>query len=440
MKKNKKLLLNIGLGVCVVLFLISAFKVFSERTPLQGVNAYHLKGPVKVEETKAGWRLTVGGSPFFVRGVCYQYTPIGKSGDYDLFSDSAKPWITDGALMKKMGVNAVRFYEPGKSKEHTKTVIRDLFRKFGIKTAMGHYLGFWEWPEPNYADTRFRDRIKNEVIEMVKTYKDEDGILFWILGNENNYSFDRGIRDWSTPEIDSLPSRLAQREAKAKIYYGFVNDIAKAIKEIDPDHPVVMGNGELVSIYIAKELCLDVDILGGIIYQGKTFGTYFKRLERNFGKPNVFIEFGADRYDSFKEEETQDWQAFFIKMQWIEIDDNREGAGGVGNSLGGFVFEWSDEWWKHNPEYEPAWKIHDKSGNWSNTAYYFDAKAINNMNEELWGIVGLAGNRRVPKKAYYVLRSLWTGGRSGYSFLYAVAAIILLILSIVLVVARKKVK
>ncbi len=56
-------------------------------------------------------------------------------------------------------------------------------------------------------------------------------------------------------------------------------------------------------------------------------------------------------------------------------------------------------------------------GSWSN-ASYFDGKAQNNMNEEWWGIVGQnpSNNKngyyeRLPKKAYEVLKDLWTRKR-----------------------------
>jgi len=409
--------------VCAVLLLAGAVGYLTGLFPRLASYIHSLlnppaKGPVRVKQTPNGWILTVGGRPLFVKGVCYNYVEVGKDKEYDTFADKKSPWITDGALMQQMGVNAVRLYRPGRNAGETRQVIRDLFQKYGIKTAMGHYLGFWEWPPASYGEPLFRDRMKVEVLQMVQDFKDEDGILFWILGNENNYSFDRGVMPWSTPETESLPP-LEARRAKAKIYYSFVNELAREIKKIDPNHPVVMGNGELASIDVAKEYATDIDILGGIVYQGKTFGTYFDRLKRLYGKPNVFIEFGADRYDAVWSQESEDWQAFFLKLQWLEIWKNRAGApsaGGAGNSLGGFVFEWCDEWWKHNSDYAPGWRVHDTGANWANTAYYFDAKAGNNMNEEWWGVVGLDSKvmkggleKRVPKKGYYVLRELWTG-------------------------------
>jgi len=86
------------------------------------------------------------------------------------------------------------------------------------------------------------------------------------------------------------------------------------------------------------------------------------------------------------------------------------------------IFEWTDEWWKHN-QYDPqSWKVHDTGSNWSNGSYYFDIKAEDNknMNEEWFGIVALSDqpenvtpasaqtlDKRKPRKAYYVVREFW---------------------------------
>ena len=444
-KKRKSRIIDVALLVSLILFIASLFASFPYLQDI-AADAVPRKGPVTVERTKdGGWQLLAGGKPYFVRGVCYQYVPVGEDQTYDLFQDRRKPWMLDGKMMKSIRTNTVRFYRPGGDAAATRQVIRDLYKHFGIRTALGHYLGFWDWPPPNYADPEFRQKVMREVLDMVEEYKNEPGILFWILGNENNYSFDRGIRDWSTPEIDAIGVPLKMREAKARIYYRFMNDLAKAVKAADPNHPVVMGNGELVSIYIAKEECPDIDILGGIVYQGKSFGTYFERLKRNFGKPNVFIEFGADSFDAVWQQESQDWQAFFIKLQWNEIVKNRAGGDGVGNSLGGFVFEWNDEWWKHNSGYVPGWRVHDTEASWANTAYYFDAKAGNNINEEWWGVTSLdqkhsknGMERRLPKKAFYLLRSLWRSPHDDRR-IYTVPAIVFLLVSILLAILRARV-
>jgi beta-glucuronidase len=110
-------------------------------------------------------------------------------------------------------------------------------------------------------------------------------------------------------------------------------------------------------------------------------------------------------------------QAQFIKLQWLDIERNADTRRGVGNSIGGTLFEWSDEWWKSNETLAHTWSVQDPVAHWSSGAFYsdFDVPGHMNMNEEWWGVVRLeskAGsggpNQRVPKEVYAVLKSLWT--------------------------------
>ena len=86
--------------------------------------------------------------------------------------------------------------------------------------------------------------------------------------------------------------------------------------------------------------------------------------------------------------------------------------GEEGNSIGGFVFEWRDEWWKYL-QIENL-DVQDNNASWSNQAYMFDwAEGKNNMNEEWFGITAL-GTRNSdgvytarPRMAYDVLSEIW---------------------------------
>jgi len=362
------------------------------------------------------YRLIVNGQPYVVRGVCYSPIPVGKNHEYDWWSDPNKPWRADGALMKKMGVNTVRIYEAGKDPEKVRQVIRDFYERYGIRVILGSWLGFWEYPCPLYGDDAFREKVQREVLEMVALYKDEPGVLFWVLGNENNYSCLGRVNPWSTPEIDKESDPRTQTNMRARIYYSFVNDIARQIHRKDPAHPVALGNGELIGLEVANEVSADIDLVACIIYRGKTFGNLFNSLRATFDRPLVLSEFGADSYDAYREKEDQNMQAFFLESQWRQIYANLADAPeGAGNCLGGAVFEWTDEWWKHH-EFDPAgWAAHDTQAGWSSGSYYFDIKAPRNMNmnEEWFGIVGLSEtmedgiNKRIPKKAYYVIREFW---------------------------------
>jgi hypothetical protein len=363
------------------------------------------------------YQLIVERKPYIVKGVCYTPIPIGQNHEYDWWSDPYKPWIVDGKLMQEMGVNTIRLYQAHDNPEEVKKVIKDLYELYGIRTILGHWLGFWEYPCPFYGDKDFQEKIKKEVLEMVNTYKDEPGILLWILGNENNYSCLGQVNPWSTDEIDKEPNPQTQKFMRAKIYYSYVNDLVRQIHEADPNHPVALGNGELVGLDAANQFCPDIDLLACIIYRGKTFGNLFNSVRATFDRPVLLSEFGADAYDAYLKKEDQNIQAFFLESQWRQIYENlANNKQGAGNCLGGTVFEWTDEWWKHDQNNPESWKVHDTESNWSNGSYYFDIQAPKNMNmnEEWFGIVALSEeqkefglDKRIPRKSYYVVRKFW---------------------------------
>jgi endo-1,4-beta-mannosidase len=362
------------------------------------------------------YRLIVDNKPYVVKGVCYNPISIGQGNDYDWWSDPGKPWLIDGKLMQQMGVNTIRLYQAHENIEEVKQVIRDLYNLYGIRTILGHWLGFWNYPCPLYGETDFREQIKKEILEMVANFKDEPGVLLWILGNENNYSCWGRVNPWSTDAIDKEPDPQKQRAMRAELYYGYVNELAREIHKIDPNHPVALGNGELLGLEYANKSAPDVDLVACIIYRGKTFGNLFRSLKMAFDKPVLLSEFGADSYDASLDKEDQNMQAFFLESQWRQIYENlADNEEGEGNCLGGTIFEWSDEWWKHNESDAQGWSVHDTESNWTNGSYYFDiqAKGGKNMNEEWFGLVALSPelenglNKRAPRKAYYVIREFW---------------------------------
>lgn len=374
---------------------------------------------IKITKSEtAGHQLLINQKPFLIRGVCYSPMPIGKDYEYNFWGDSNKPWLVDGKMFQEMGGNTLRFYRLGKNPKEVRQVFDDLHYRNGMYFLVGNYLGFWNWPPPNYSNPEFCEKIKAEVLEMVQLYKNHPGVLMWVLGNENNYSFDLNVQRWSNDEIDALPDPEAQRRAKAKIYYTFVNDLAKEIKKIDPKHPVAMGVGEVASLDLAQPVCPDIDVLAMIAYRGPGFGNLFRQIKQKFDIPVVLTEWGADSYNASTQEPDEENQAQFLKLQWQDIERNTNPRKGVGNCLGGALFEWLDEWWKGNENLPHTWSVHDTAGHWRNPSYYYDAYGVEpmNMNEEWWGLVAQSEKgkksgfcERLPKKAYWVLKELWTG-------------------------------
>ncbi len=115
---------------------------------------------------------------------------------------------------------------------------------------------------------------------MVKAYKDEKGILLWVLGNENNISFSYGphsLNLWTTDEIEALGDPYLQRQARARIYYSFVNEIAQEIHRIDPVHPIVMANKELVDINVAAGITRPLISWGVVYIEGRHLEIFSER-------------------------------------------------------------------------------------------------------------------------------------------------------------------
>ncbi|MBU3934304.1 MAG: hypothetical protein KKH11_06545 [Candidatus Omnitrophica bacterium] len=404
LRKDKLILTTLIAAFSVVLALLLLLKFGFSRPK------------VFIQKTKKGHsQLLVEGKPYLVRGVVYQPIPIGQNHQYNFWADANQPWIEDARLMRRMGANTVRFFQPAKNAEETRRVIRRLYELYGIRTILGHWMDYWK--PGDYADARYREDLTRRVIEMVNTYKDEEGVLLWILGNENNLSWHSGARvPWTSPEAEEAGDPLEKEKAKARIYYSLVNQIARQVKKIDPEHPVALGNADSYSLEVAAEAFPDIDLVAVTCYRGKTFGNLWREVKRKTGKPLLIMEFGCDSFNAESGEEDQEIQSVFLKSQWQDIERNRAGRSGEGNSLGGCIFEWNDEWWKHDEHMPASWFVHDTEGDWSSGAYYFDIGAPNNMNinEEWWGIVALSPelekgiNKRLPRKAYYKLQKMWS--------------------------------
>lgn len=384
------------------------------------LTASELYGATKIEikpTKEGGYSLFLDEVPFLIKGISYSPTPIGQGYNYKLYTDEAKPWLVDGKLMQEAGINCVRLYSAGQDLEKVKDFIRDMYENFGIYTLMSDWIGLWDHPRANYSDPEFKKKTKERILKIVEALKDEKGLLMWILGNENNYTFSGKIGFWTSPEIEKIKIPYQKQLKKAEIYYSFINEIAKEIKKIDKIHPVALGNGEASFLDVASRICEDIDVLAIILYRGKYFGNLFRNIKKIFDKPIILSEFGCDSYDAYKLEENQDAQSEFLLSQWQDLYTNITLSGNnAGNCLGGVIFEYSDEWWKHIESYEPGWNIHNTESSWSESSYFFDARAVGgfNMNEEWFGIISLSEeleggiNKRIPKKAYYTLKDYFS--------------------------------
>jgi len=372
----------------------------------------HAADVVTTFKDENGWKLQVNGEDFFIKGVVWGYTPRNENYTYNLWGETddfiRKVLDYDFGLMKEAGVNAVRSFAmiPPEwityvYKEHgIMTVVNPLMGRYGYTVG-----GKWV-PFTDYSDELTRAVLKADMLEIVNKYKDTPGVLMFAFGNESNYGL-----SWSSFEIENLPEGERNTE-KAKYLYSLFNEVMKAGKAIAPDKPFTIVNGDIQYIDLIAEYCTDMDLLGSNAYRGKGFTALWKDVDEKLDLPVVFFEFGSDAFNAITFQEDQKAQAEILKYQWQEMYNKSYGNGEEGNAIGGFVFEWRDEWWKYL-QVENL-DIQDNNASWSNQAYPFDwAEGKNNMNEEWFGIAALGTPNSDgvytarPRMAYDVLSEIW---------------------------------
>ena len=394
------------------------------------------EGNIKlVQYENKHWQLLVNDKPYIIKGISYSPCKVGLSPDagtynvtrdwmYDDYNKNGKPdgpydaWVDknrnnkqdkdelpvgDFQLMKEMGVNTIRLYHHG----YNKNLLRDLYEKYGIMVLMGDFLGMYAtgsgagWYEgTDYTNRVHCQNMLQSVKDMVMEHKDEPYVLMWVLGNENNYA--------EVGDATKVGSGCRAKE-QPEAYYKFVNEAAKLIKSLDQyQRPVAISNGDLLYLDYFAKYCPDVDVFGANVYRGPHgFGTSFWQDVKDMcDKPVLITEYGCPAYGKgFSLEEAEEFQAEYHKYNWLDIYYNTAGYG-IGNALGGVIFEWVDEWWKAGPppQFDPS--VQDK-------VPQFGAPFLDGWSYEEWfGICSQGNGKHSPfmrqlRKAYFVYKELW---------------------------------
>jgi beta-glucuronidase len=373
-----------------------------------------------VQYDNGHWQLLVNDQPYIIHGITYAPTKIGQSpdkgtlvnwmeedsngngladGPFDSWVDANRndtqdpdePAVGDFQLMKDMGANTLRIYQhPDKM---NKELLRKMYHKYGFRVIIGDFLGKYaigsgaSWSEgTDYTNPEHRKSMLESVQKMVMEHKDEPYTLMWLLGNENNY----GV--------------ACNADKNPQAYYTFVDEVAQWIKSVDPNHPVAINNGDTLYLDVFARYSPNVDIYAANVYRGDYgFGSYWEQVFEATGKPALITEYGSPAYaQHLTYEEAEQAQADYHRGNWLDIQENlADNARGVGNALGGVVFEWMDEWWKN---YEPF--FHDRKSDAIGPfpgGYYF---------EEWFGITGQGKGQHSPferqlRQSYFVYKEFW---------------------------------
>ncbi|MFG2684089.1 discoidin domain-containing protein [Streptomyces sp. NPDC048392] len=181
-------------------------------TALPATQAHAAGSVVKVTGGQGNWQLTVDGSPYTVKGLTWGPSPA-----------DADRYLPD---LESMGVNTIRTWGTDASSRP----LLDSAAAHGVRVVAGFWLQPGGGPGSGgcvdyRTDTAYKDRMLTEFPRWVQEYKDHPGVLMWNVGNESVL----GLQNcYSGDELER------QRDA----YTTFVNDVAKKIHAVDPNHPV----------------------------------------------------------------------------------------------------------------------------------------------------------------------------------------------------------
>lgn len=296
-----------------------------------------------------GDQLLVDGSPYVVRGVHYGPWRPGTGPGRSDYPERAL-LAEDMALIAGLHANTIFTFDPPRE-------LLDVAHEHGLMVLVGFWL---EWPQ--FAQPAFV-AAEDGAVRSVGELRDHPAVLGWVLGNE--------IPSWVVTQqgVDVVEARLEALHDR--------------IREVDPVHPVTHANWPTtrgLDLSFLEICAFNVYALWPPEVVGRGYGNFIKDVLQPLaaGRPLLITEFGANALEAGIE-----GQARLDRDCWQGL----RAAGAVG----GFVFEFADEWWKNysNPKLAPAW--------WDRDTALDDHLAHDEDPEEHYGLFD--GERRAKPAA-----------------------------------------
>jgi cellulose synthase/poly-beta-1,6-N-acetylglucosamine synthase-like glycosyltransferase/beta-mannanase len=312
----------------------SGFNLFSHRNHLVESDSISKEstGPKMLMTENNHHQLIVDGQPFYIKGICYNTGHDWEEGFNPL---SRKQLDIDFSLIKKMGANTIRRYEPGVYDQNILTVAKE----HGLKVMFG----FWFDPKVDYLnDVNMLKAYEKKVLKQVKKHRNDESIIAWNIGNET----------WGLLKKQHAQPYLSMVR---RSYLEFLDGLALKIKQIDPKRPVFSSeehdNERLIgAIYQYKAYAPNIDVIGVNSYYEENISQLDSIIAKVYpGKPYAITEFGPKGYwnkelgdywnDSLLIENSSLSKADWFRKQWNEYIDRHQGK-----NLGGIAFSWRDRY------------------------------------------------------------------------------------------------
>ena len=198
---------------------------------------------VTVSESELGFELLRNNVPYYIKGA-------GAKNNF--------------RKVKESGGNSIRIWSTKRSE------LLDSALKYDLSVC----LGIWVAQQRHGFDYNDEFKVKNQ-IELIKKsilkLKDHPSLLVWGIGNEVDLKYSN-FKVWET-----------------------IEEIAKFIKEVDPNHPTmtVIAGLDPSKVFMIKKYCPSIDILGINTY-GSIVNASLNIRRYGWEKPYIITEWGVN--------------------------------------------------------------------------------------------------------------------------------------------------
>ncbi len=277
---------------------------------LTSASSFAQVNKVNVEKINGQWELFVNNQPFYVKGA---------GGEKNLDK------------VVECGGNTIRTWGLENAQE-----VLDEAEKRGLKVM----LGMWVQHERHGFDYNDEEKIKNQLNNFrasVEKYKNHPALLIWGIGNEYELNYSN-TKVWAA-----------------------VNDIAKMVKELDPNHPTstVTAGTSPEKVKFINETMTAIDIYGINTY-GDIENVKKVLADGDFNGPYMITEWGPNGHwespktrwgSSIEQTSTEKAETYLTRYQKYIWGERKQ-------CIGSFAFLWGQK-----QEYTSTWYgVFDEAG------------------------------------------------------------------------------
>ena len=246
--------------------------------------------------------------------------------------------------MAAIGINVVKLYSP-----LTDMDVLDTLYAQGIHVVQSVF-GYWDTNGDQQFDDRDLDEIDRVIQNSKRGGKVHPAIIMWSVGNEWNYNGFYNEAQWGNGHCwqrdgnaGGPPPTYACPQAVDAAIRAF-----ERVKAVDTSIPLSTIWGEVPSDALMERLDPFVDVWASNVYRFNTFGQapndLFGQFRALTDKPFYVGEYGCDAWNTNEDQLDEPAQAD-CNTELATAIANRSTLNG-GGTIGGFLFEWNDEWWK----------------------------------------------------------------------------------------------